>query len=218
MVGMTTALAVYGAALRRAAAGQPPAVDMLDGSGMSLGVIDPTAWVGGLIPGDRAVLDRCADGTLDVGCGPGRLIAALHLAGRTALGVDISPQAVRLARRRGAPAMCRDVFAPMPGEGTWRTVLLTDGSIGIGGDPPTLLGRCRRLLAAGGRVLVEVRGHGEPSWHGHAVLRDVFRQSAPFPWATVSADGIAAVAAQASLRVTRIWTEHGRWFAELTAS
>jgi SAM-dependent methyltransferase len=215
---MTTPLAIYGAALRRTAAGQAARVDMLDPTGLALGVLDTAAWVGGLIPGDRAVLDRCTDATLDVGCGPGRLVAALHRAGRAALGLDISLEAIRLARRRGAPAMHGNVFRPIPGEGTWRTILLTDGSIGIGGDPPTLLRRCRRLLDEAGTVLVEVRGHGEPSWRGHAVLRDTHRQSAPFPWATVSADRIADLATQASMQVIRLWTEHGRWFAELSAT
>jgi hypothetical protein len=52
-------------------------------------------------------------------------------------------------------ALCRDVYAaPLPGEGRWRRVLLADGNIGIGGDPPRLLRRCRRLAGAAGlRVL-----------------------------------------------------------------
>src|SRR5277367_1650881 len=51
---------------------------------------------------DLALLDRCADPTLDVGCGPGRLVAALSAAGRQALGVDVAAAAVRLARGAGA--------------------------------------------------------------------------------------------------------------------
>ena len=39
---------------------------------------------------------------LDVGCGPGRLLAAAQSLGLTALGVDTSPEAVRYALGRGA--------------------------------------------------------------------------------------------------------------------
>ncbi len=44
----------------------------------------------------------------------------------------------------------------MPGAGRWRTVLLADGNIGIGGDPAALLRRVLALLGPGGRVLAEV--------------------------------------------------------------
>jgi hypothetical protein len=94
-------------------------------------------------------------------------------------------------------------------------VLLADGNIGIGGDPPRLLRRCAGLLDPAGAVLVELRAPGEPSWSGDVVLRDPWRRSAPFPWATVSADRADEVADRSGLRVCREWTEAGRWFAEL---
>jgi SAM-dependent methyltransferase len=214
---VTTPLAVYGAALRTAARGEPLSVHVLDDGGIPLGPLNATAWVGGLIPGDQGLLRRCTGATLDVGCGPGRLVAALHHAGSQALGLDISPEAVRQARRRGAPALCGSVFAPLPAEGQWTTILLADGNIGIDGDPDRLLRRCARLLRRGGTVLAEVAPHGAPNWRGHAVLRDAQRQSSPFPWATVPADRIAALARRAGLRCVQLWTEEGRWFAELAS-
>lgn len=56
---------------------------------------------------DRLVLDRCDGPTLDVGCGPGRLTVALMDRGVDAVGVDISREAVRMARARGAHALRR---------------------------------------------------------------------------------------------------------------
>jgi len=94
-------------------------------------------------------------------------------------------------------------------------VLLADGNIGIGGDPPRLLRRCVELLCAGGTVLVEVRPPGEPSWSREVVLCDEARCSAPFPWAAVSADQVDDLAERSGLRVRREWTEAGRWFAAL---
>jgi len=211
---MTAPLAFYGAALRRAAAGRGSALEVLDPTG-GVGCVDASIWSGGLVAGDTSLLARCAGPTLDVGCGPGRLVAALHRAGRAAMGVDVSPEAVRQAQRRGLWAVRADVFGPLPGEGQWRTVLLADGNIGIGGDPPRLLRRCAGVLGPGGAVLAELRAPGEPSWSGDIVLRDPWRRSAPFPWASVSADRVAEVADRSGLRVCREWTEAGRWFAEL---
>jgi SAM-dependent methyltransferase len=210
------ALIVYAAALRRAAAGQDTNLDVLDRAGAALTSINASAWSGGLVDGDTSLLARCCGPTLDVGCGTGRLVAALHRAGRAALGVDVSPEAVRQAQRRGIWVVRADVFGPLPGEGQWRTVLLADGNIGIGGDPHRLLRRCADLLGPGGTVLAELRPPGEPSWRDEVVLRDGARRSAPFPWAVVSADGVHELARRSGLGVRREWTEGQRWFAALT--
>jgi SAM-dependent methyltransferase len=66
---------------------------------------------------------------LDVGCGPGRHIAALVGAGQIALGISVSAAAVMAARRRGAPARRVSILAPVPGAGWWMTALLLDGNI-----------------------------------------------------------------------------------------
>jgi hypothetical protein len=94
-------------------------------------------------------------------------------------------------------------------------VLLADGNIGIGGDPIGLLRRCAGLLDSAGAVLAELQAPGEASWSGDIVLRDRWRRSAPFPWASVSADHVDELADLSGLQVSRVWTEAGRWFAEL---
>ena len=97
---------------------------------------------------DDLMLARCEAPVLDaaVGCGPGRLVAALNARGIPALGIDISARAVQHARRRGATVLRRAVEHHVPAEGRWGTVLLADGNIGIGGDPAALLDRCRAWL------------------------------------------------------------------------
>jgi hypothetical protein len=130
--------------------------------------------------------------------------------------VDVSPQAVRYTRRRGAPALLADVFGPLPEEGRWDCALLADGNIGIGGRPDRLLRRCRELLDPRGSVLVEVDPPGSPDWRGDVVLSDGARTSSAFAWAFVSADRIAEVATRAGLRPAGTWTEAGRWFAHLS--
>jgi SAM-dependent methyltransferase len=176
--------------------------------------VDVAMWCRRRLAGDDGLLDRCDGPTLDVGCGPGRLTAALLRRRIPALGIDISATAVRLARRRGAPAMRRDVFSGTPAAGRWRHVLLADGNIGIGGDPARLLTRCGELIAPAGAVHVELHPPGVASWAGRAVLRSA-SDEAPLRWAVVAVDDVAAPAARAGLRVIDTWTEAGRWFATL---
>lgn len=207
-------LAVYGAALRRAYAGHPTRLVLRDDRGHEH-AIDPAAWCRDALPGDTGLLARCAGPTLDVGCGPGRLTAALLRAGHPALGIDVSAAAVRLARRRGASALHRDVFEPLPGAGRWRHLLLADGNIGIGGDPTRLLRRCRQLLGRDGRVHAELAAPGSRSWSGTASIHHDDAASAGFDWAVVAAHDLPMFAAAAGLRILDTWTEAGRWFATL---
>jgi SAM-dependent methyltransferase len=213
---MTAALSCYEVALRRAAAGWPTELHLLDPvARWPRRRLDPGDWCGQLRAGDSGMLDRCTGATLDVGCGPGRLTAALAARGRTALGVDISAEAVRQARRRGARVRPADVFVAVPGEGLWRHVLLADGNIGIGGDPGRLLTRCLELLRSGGDILVEVDPPASGSWSGPVLLSHGERISQPFPWAVVAADDLPSIVDRAGLSIMESWKEAQRWFARI---
>jgi len=210
------AFAVFDTAIARAAAGRPAAFTARHASG-AVHRFDPAAWCRESIAGDAGLLARCTGPTLDVGCGPGRLASALTGAGRPALGIDISAAAVRLARRRGAVALHRDVYDPVPGAGRWRHLLLADGNIGIGGDPHRLLRRCGRLLAPGGHLHAELAPPGTPGWSGPATVQSRAGAGSPLHWACVPPDDLPALAAAAAMRILDIWTEADRWFATLTA-
>ncbi|HEY6424565.1 MAG TPA: class I SAM-dependent methyltransferase [Pseudonocardiaceae bacterium] len=150
---------------------------------------------------DRWLLDRCAAPTVDLGCGPGRLVAELAGRGVPALGVDCSPSAVRQCHSRGVPVLHRDVFAALPGEGRWHHALLADGNIGIGGDPVRLLRRCAALLRPGGTVLVEAQHPGHGMWRGAARLQVAGVAASPwFPWAVAGLLALAELARQLGLQ------------------
>jgi SAM-dependent methyltransferase len=146
---------------------------------------------------DAALLERVEGPVLDMGCGPGRHLAALRAAGKHGLGVDLSPVAVQLARERGALAMTGDVFAAVPGR--YRTALLLDGNIGIGGSPAALLRRACELLEPDGTVVVEVDPPGARTYRTRIRIESHDAVSDWFAWARVSVDAIAAVAARADL-------------------
>ncbi len=167
------------------------------------------------IPGDEAMLTRCCGLTLDIGSGPGRLTAELGRRGVPALGVDITPQAVRLTRRAGGVALLGDVFGDLPWSGRWSSALLADGNIGIGGHPYTLLRRVRELLRPGGEAVVEVEGPATVSRVDRIRLHRSGRAGDWFGWAVVSVDDIARMARAGGFTVVEHWHEHGRWFAAL---
>ena len=186
-------------------------VEHADGTRMPLAV---DQWLD-TAPGDASLVDRCHGPTLDVGSGPGRLTVALAERGVPALGIDVTPYAVKIAQSSGALAILRDVFGRVPGAGRWMTVLLADGNIGIGGDPAALLRRIGELLAPGGHAFVEVQPPGVPLRCENVRLCQDGSAGAWFPWAYVGADQIGEVARSAGLVLEETWSASGRWFAAL---
>jgi SAM-dependent methyltransferase len=214
-------IALYDASLRD---GSELEVHWRGGERSALGI---DRWRGPARGADAVLLARARGTVLDVGCGPGRLLAALRAHGVCSLGVDIAPEAVAIARRSGGTALLASVFDPLPAEGGWDTVLLADGNIGIGGNPQRLLRRSAQLLATSGELLVEVGAPGSGSRRERVHLHDAtLGCGAWFPWATLAADLLADTAAEVGLQVVEQWSaserddaHHAggfRWFAALT--
>ncbi|MEW1776855.1 class I SAM-dependent methyltransferase [Streptomyces sp. NPDC086777] len=165
--------------------------------------LDVERWCARADPVDLAVLDRCEGAVLDVGCGPGRLVAELAARGRTVLGIDVSTAAVDHTVRLGGQALRRSVFEPLPGEGRWGTVLLMDGNVGIGGDPRVLLRRVAQLLAPGGLLIAETAPM-DVDERADVHLTDAQEAvGAPFRWARLGTPAL--------LRYARDWEPAAQW-------
>ena len=223
---MTTALAPYLAPGPRPWADDPFAEAMRTGRGPlwlrradgSRHVLDVERWCAAPDAADRTLLRRCLERglpALDLGCGPGRLVAGLQSLGLPALGVDVTGAAVARTRSLGGSALCRSLFDRLPGEGRWGTALLADGNLGIGGDPDALLARTAELLAPGGELLVEVEPADVDERATVTVEGAAGRCGPPFVWARLGARAAVRRALPAGFVPVAAWSLRGRQFLAL---
>ena len=177
---------------------------------------DIARWTSEADAVDLDLLYRCEGVILDVGCGPGRMAAAIAGLGRPVLGVDITGTSVDRTAAAGALALRRSVFDTLPGEGRWDTVLLADGNLGIGADPDRLLRRVRQLLRPGGLLLVEP----EPDEVDECVqlclqTADGAVASDSFEWARVGGSAAVVRAERLGFSLEERWEAAGRTFLAL---
>jgi len=172
-------------------------------------------WFAAASAAEQRALDHAIGPALDIGCGPGRHLTALAERNVFALGIDISVPFLDIARARGVNVLERSVFDRVPGRRRWRTALLFDGNIGIGGDPVALLSRVVDLMRDGGRVIVEI----EPDDAEHSVLvvrAELDTGVGPwFHWTTVDLDRLTAIADSIGLELVEAWDDDCRRFAVL---
>ncbi|GAA1835082.1 class I SAM-dependent methyltransferase [Agromyces salentinus] len=176
-------------------------------------LLDVGSWVRAASPADLTALDAATGPTLDVGCGPGRMVRAAAARAIPALGIDIASHAVARTRVDGSLALQRSVFDRLPLEGRWQTILLMDGNLGIGGDPEALFRRCAALLAPGGSLVIEVDPDDALAVCSTCVLvDDDGHESDPFPWARMGTLEAESAVVRAGLAVVMRWAAAGRQF------
>ncbi|MFH8362042.1 class I SAM-dependent methyltransferase [Streptomyces anulatus] len=188
--------------------------------------LDVERWCSDAGSADLSALHRCEGPVLDIGCGPGRLVAELASLGHRALGIDVSEAAVARTRGLGGAALLRSVFDPLPGEGRWGTLLLLDGNIGIGGDPAALLDRAADLLGADGLLIAETApvdvdervrvrlDDGRDGTDGRTAPASAC-DAEPFPWARIGTPALLRHARAGGWRTAGQWGAEGRTFVAL---
>lgn len=134
---------------------------------------------------------------LDIGTGTGRMIELLAPRARAALGIDRSPEMLRLARAKlaaaGLPAEVRraDMYA-LPVEDAAADTVVLHQVLHFADDPAAALAEAARVLAPGGRLLVaDFAAHGREELRiAHAHVRLGFADEAVTGW--LAAAGLEA--------------------------
>ncbi len=186
---------------------------------------------------DRAAVERCAGRVLDVGTGAGSVARALERRGLPVTALDICPEAVEVARRRGVrTAVCADVFAYQGGP--FDTILMIGHGIGI---VETMQGLDRFLVCAqslldeGGQILVDsldarvARDRDNRKYHdenrragryiGEVRMQLSFRdETGPFyGWLHVDSETLGGHARAVGWKMeVVVQGEHGDYLAKLT--
>jgi SAM-dependent methyltransferase len=172
-------------------------------------------WLG--VPTDEEddLLARAVPTVLDVGCGPGRHVAALREGGIPAVGLELDERLVRMARSRGVDVLQGSIFAPLAEEGPWGSALLLDGNIGLGADPVRLVNRVASLVEPGGSILAEL---SPPATRCEEVMVRIEDDGTAGPWfalGVVGVDALDELVRRAGVDVVDCWGSGQRWFAEL---
>lgn len=110
----------------------------------------------------RRAIERFGDPALDMGCGTGRLLIPLALAGLDVDGTDVSADMIALAAARAArnglhPRLAVQATHELDTERRYRTVFMC-GVFGIGGSRRNDFAALRRIhdvLAPGGTLLID---------------------------------------------------------------
>jgi SAM-dependent methyltransferase len=111
---------------------------------------------------------------LDAGCGGGAMLDVLSDYGDVA-GLDMNPELVELARRRGYDDIREGVVEQLPwADETFDVVTLLDVLEHTADDDVTLK-ELRRVVRPGGRLLVTVPAH-QVLWSNHDVVNDHYRR------------------------------------------
>jgi SAM-dependent methyltransferase len=96
---------------------------------------------------------------LDLGCGAGRVALHLQDAGHEVVGIDVSPGALEVARRRGVKdTRLLSVTRVDPSLGTFDTIVMFGNNLGLLGNEKRarwLLRRFHRVTGSEGRIVAE---------------------------------------------------------------
>ena len=99
-------------------------------------------------PEERAVADYAVGRVLDVGCGAGRFALYLQERGLEVVGIDVSPLAVEVCRRRGVQDLRTMSVDQIDGSlGTFESVLMLGNNLALLGSAAGARRILRRLHA-----------------------------------------------------------------------
>lgn len=161
----------------------------------------------------REAFTGAVDGPVaDLGCGPGRDLAALRAAGLEGMGVDLSAGMLTVARGRGLPVVRGDLRRPPIRAGSLGGIWSSAALLHVPRpDVPTTLLAWHRCLRPGGRLALSTSlGSGE-GWEGVPYAGGGPEDGALKRWFVHhEADALAADLAAAGFQVVDVQTRESR--------
>jgi len=116
---------------------------------------DPSTWS----THDLDALKHVNGRVLDIGCGAGRVALFLQAQGHEVVGIDLSPGAVEVSKRRGVLDVRQMSITQVgPKLGYFDTIVMYGNNFGLFANEKRarwLLRRFHRLTSEGGRIIVE---------------------------------------------------------------
>jgi SAM-dependent methyltransferase len=174
---------------------------------------------------------------LDVGCGAGRVCLHLQEGGFDVVGIDVSPGAIEVSRRRGVrDARLLSLDDVEESLGVFDTIVMLGNNFGLFASATKanrLLRRFHRLTSARGRIVAETRDVYASDDPGHLAyqkrnrergrmsgqirIRVRYRDLATpwFDYLMVSPDELAALAEPAGWRIARVLDSDDTYVAVL---
>jgi SAM-dependent methyltransferase len=114
---------------------------------------EPSGW-------EREAVDHAVGRVLDVGCGAGRFALHLQEQGLEVVGIDVSPLAIQVCRRRGLrDARLMSVEEVDPSLGSFDTVLMLGHNLALLGSrrgAERILKRLHKVVVPGGRIIGDI--------------------------------------------------------------
>lgn len=134
----------------------------------------------------QTAVDRAEGRVLDVGCGAGRAMACLEARGHETVGVDVSPGAVEVCRRRGLDARECDVADVGRLDGAFDTLLMLGNNFGLVGTrerAPAVLSALAAVAADDAVLYAESRDPTETDEEDHLAYHERNRERGRLPGA-----------------------------------
>ncbi len=180
---------------------------------------------------------QCSRGkTLDIGCGAGSHALYLQEKGMEVVGIDVSPGAITVCRKRGVKKAVRENIMAFEGE-TFDTLLLLMNGTGLAGTLDKMevfFSKLRSLLNPGGQILLdssdiiymfetdEDGGYWIPQdvgYYGEVTFTMEYKRqkSEPFPWLYVDYNTLQRAANYNNLNCELVMEgEHYDYLARLS--
>jgi len=134
---------------------------------------------------ERAAMAWVRGRVLDIGCGAGRHALYLQGQGFTVRGIDISPLAIAVCRRRGLRDACvQDIEDIDPAAGPWDTVLLLGANFGLLGNAAgvkTILAKLHHSTSPDARIIAESLDPASSTEHVHRAYQEANLQQGRLP-------------------------------------